>query len=136
MIKLSDNIKFYRERNDWTQQALADKINVSRAVISKWETGDTTPELSLLITLCDLFEVSLDYLVGRNFYKEDLLLEVNRIYRTNEKKVDEQMLEIINYLQQKPRMQQNMYYLSSLANKQRKAIEEIISVAIQQINKL
>lgn len=42
---------------------LANRLNVTRQMISKWEVGDSTPDMEKLIALSDLFEISLDELV-------------------------------------------------------------------------
>lgn len=60
---LGKQIKEYRNQMGWTQQQLADRLNVSNKTISSWETGRTYPDISLLITLSDEFDVSLDTLL-------------------------------------------------------------------------
>ena len=40
-MKLSEKIIFYRKRAGMNQEALADRLNVSRQAVSKWETGDS-----------------------------------------------------------------------------------------------
>jgi transcriptional regulator with XRE-family HTH domain len=54
-----------RRAKGFSQEQLADLINVSRQAISKWETADSQPDLAKLILLCEVFEVSLDELCGR-----------------------------------------------------------------------
>ncbi len=49
--------------HQWTQESVAEKINVSRQSIAKWEQGETTPDLDSLIKLANLYNVSLDNLV-------------------------------------------------------------------------
>lgn len=62
-MKLNDKIFEYRKLKSWSQEELADKLNVSRQTISKWETGKAIPELDKLITLADLFNITVDELV-------------------------------------------------------------------------
>ena len=59
-IKLAD----LRKRNGYSQEALAEKMGVSRQAVSKWERGDSTPDTDTLIELARLYSVSLDTLVG------------------------------------------------------------------------
>lgn len=59
-IKLAD----LRKRNGYSQEALAEKMGVSRQAVSKWERGDSTPDTDTLIELARLYSVSLDELVG------------------------------------------------------------------------
>lgn len=59
------NNKLYelRKKKGLSQEELAGKLNVSRQTVSKWELGDSTPDMEKLIALSDLFEISIDELV-------------------------------------------------------------------------
>lgn len=63
-IKIGENIKKLRKNKGVTQEQLADVLNVSAAAISKWETGDTYPDISLLFPLAHYFNISVDELMG------------------------------------------------------------------------
>ena len=52
-----------RTQSGYSQEALAEKLNVSRQAISKWELGTTLPETEKVIAISDFFKVSLDYLL-------------------------------------------------------------------------
>ena len=52
-----------RKQKGLSQEELANKLNVSRQTISKWELGDSTPDMEKLATISDFFDVSLDELV-------------------------------------------------------------------------
>lgn len=60
----SDNLLQLRKMRRWTQDDLADKINVSRQTISKWETGESVPGLVQCKMLAKLFDTTLDDLVN------------------------------------------------------------------------
>lgn len=60
---LGQRIKTEREKLAWTQDVLADKLNISRQAISKWELGTAYPDVERLVQMSDLFQVSLDSLV-------------------------------------------------------------------------
>lgn len=64
---LSEKILTLRKKNGWSQEELAEKCGVSRQSISKWEGNLSTPELSKIILLSELFQVSTDCLL-----KEDM----------------------------------------------------------------
>ena len=66
IIKFKRNLQTLRKRASLSQEELAEKINVSRQSVSKWESGDAYPEMKMLLTLCDLFHVSLDELIHGN----------------------------------------------------------------------
>lgn len=52
-----------RKQKGFSQEELANRLNVSRQTVSKWEVGDSTPDMEKLIAISDLFDVSLDMLV-------------------------------------------------------------------------
>ena len=59
------NNKLYelRKKKGLSQEELASRLNVSRQTISKWEVGDSTPDMEKIIAISDLFDISLDELV-------------------------------------------------------------------------
>lgn len=67
---LADKIIRLRKKNGWSQEELAEKMNVSRQAVSKWESAQTIPDLSKVLQLGDLFGVTTDYLL-----KDDIELE-------------------------------------------------------------
>lgn len=62
-MKLSEKIKTYRKIFDLTQEDLAQKLNVSRQAITKWETDGGMPDIINLKPMSELFGVSIDYLL-------------------------------------------------------------------------
>ncbi len=63
-INLSEDIRAFRKARKYTQEQLAEVMNVSVASVSKWESGATTPELGLIVELAGFFETSVDVLLG------------------------------------------------------------------------
>lgn len=68
-IVIGKNIQSLRKKQNLTQQDLADKLNYTAKAISKWERGDSIPELETLILIAKEFNVTLDYLVNENIDK-------------------------------------------------------------------
>lgn len=62
-MSLSNRIFELRKANKLSQEQLAEKVNVSRQSISKWESGETIPEIERIIELSKIFHVSTDYLL-------------------------------------------------------------------------
>ena len=65
-MKLNEKIQYYRKKAGLSQEALAEKLGVSRQAISKWETGDTTPEISNLLLMAGTFGVTTDHLLSED----------------------------------------------------------------------
>ncbi len=64
--QLGANIAAYRKQNGFTQAVLAEKINYSDKAVSKWERGESLPDLMTLIQLSELFGVTTDELLRDN----------------------------------------------------------------------
>ena len=65
-MKFCDRLKELRKSSSFTQKLLAEKLGVSLTAYQYYESGRNAPSLDNLILLADLFNVSLDYLVGRD----------------------------------------------------------------------
>lgn len=57
-------IALLRDKTNWSQTELAEKSNVSRVMIGKYERAEAVPSIDAAKKIADAFEVSLDYLVG------------------------------------------------------------------------
>lgn len=64
-MMLAENLQILRKQNGLSQEELAEKCQVSRQAIAKWESGESVPTIEKLIYLDGLYEVTLDELVGR-----------------------------------------------------------------------
>ncbi len=60
---LADKIINLRKKNGWSQEELAEKLEVSRQAVSKWESAQSVPDLNRVLQLSELFGVSTDYLL-------------------------------------------------------------------------
>jgi len=65
-MKLHEKISCYRKKCGLSQEALSEKIGVSRQAVSKWETGDALPEVTKLKALAELFGVTVDFLLSED----------------------------------------------------------------------
>lgn len=62
-MSIGDKIKEQRLKKGWTQERLAQLLNVSRPAVSSWEVGRNYPDLETIIAISDLFGISLDKLL-------------------------------------------------------------------------
>ena len=63
--KFPKRLRAQRTANGLTQDDLAQMLGTSRLVIAKWERGTSEPNLAGIVRLCNLLDVSADYLLGR-----------------------------------------------------------------------
>ena len=61
---LNDNIKKFRKIKKLTQEQIAEKLNVSRQTVSKWESGETIPDIYNCCELAKLYEITVDDLLN------------------------------------------------------------------------
>ncbi|MBQ8310784.1 MAG: XRE family transcriptional regulator [Clostridia bacterium] len=74
ITKIGENIRYYRKRNGFTQNGLAERLHVSFQAVSGWECGTALPDLDNLCRLATLFGVSLDTLVSVNFLGDEQVM--------------------------------------------------------------
>ena len=72
---LADKIIKQRKKNGWSQEELAEKMNVSRQAVSKWESAQSTPDLEKILQLSKLFGVTTDYLLKDENEEEEFTAE-------------------------------------------------------------
>ena len=73
---LPERLRELRAEHHYTQVQVADRVGVTKAMISNYERGERTPQIITLMRLADCYQVSMDYLVGRTSAKNwNLLVE-------------------------------------------------------------
>lgn len=75
-MSLSENLQNLRKIKNLSQEELAEKLNVSRQAVSKWESGSGYPETEKIISICEIFDCSMDELV-RGKIVQDIKSEKN-----------------------------------------------------------
>ena len=82
--RIGTNISAHRKRSGLTQAGLAEKLNYSDKAVSKWERGDSIPDILTLLQLCELFTITLD----------DLLSDPNALPGGNAGKLEKAMSQV------------------------------------------
>ena len=102
-MTLNESIRTLRRERAMTQEQLAEAMNVSAAAVSKWENGQSVPDIAVLTDLADFFEVSLDALVGYavHSHRREELVEHIRLL-TRQKKYEEAIAEATEALHRYP----------------------------------
>lgn len=88
-MELGNNIKELRKQKGLRQEQLAEAMGVSTASVSKWETNQSYPELTLLAELADFFEVSIDTLVGHSLNADRMEALIAQMEKAVENRDDE-----------------------------------------------
>ena len=91
-MKFGDNLKKIRKLKKLSQEELAEKLNVSRQSVSKWETGDAYPEMNNLLELCKIFHCKIndlvnDYITDMESLNEDVRLQVTTLKKEQQSKM-------------------------------------------------
>lgn len=84
-MEFKDKLKTLRKLNNLTQEALANKIHVSRSTIAKWEAGLGLPQRDSFLELCKVFNVEESDLICANLSEEDLIIKNLKIHTLNKK---------------------------------------------------
>lgn len=72
--KFGEKLKILRNEKGWSQESLANKLNVSRQAVYKWEANKGYPDIANLIEISNIFEVTIDELIKED---EDLQKEIS-----------------------------------------------------------
>ena len=67
------NLKYFRKKEGLSQEELAEKIEVSRQSVAKWESGETLPDIVKCRELANLFGTTIDNLINYSFEEEKLI---------------------------------------------------------------
>lgn len=82
-MNLSDKIVELRKKNGFSQEDLADELQVSRQAVSRWEQGTADPSSSNILELSKLFNVTTDYLLNDDYYGDEDLPKIKEIRKDN-----------------------------------------------------
>lgn len=86
-MEFNNRLYELRKQKGFSQEELANRLNVSRQTISKWEIGDSTPDMEKLIAISDLFEISLDELVVGKVNSSNAASKTSEVLNVLEEKV-------------------------------------------------
>ena len=91
-MNFGENLKKIRKLKKMSQEDLADKVNVSRQSVSKWETGDAYPEMNNILQLCKIFKCKINDLVHSNMedfnsLDKDIIMKVVKFNEDEQNKI-------------------------------------------------
>ena len=91
-MKFGENLKIIRKNKKMSQEQLAEKVNVSRQSVSKWETGEAYPEMNNILELCKIFNCKINDLIHNDMsdissLDEEIIMNVVKFNEQKQKKV-------------------------------------------------
>ncbi len=81
-MTFGEKLQQLRKKEGWTQEALAERITVSRQALSKWELGTAIPDTENVLQISKLFGVSIDYLLNDNYDSDE---DLPAVHESNQK---------------------------------------------------
>ncbi|HOV68905.1 MAG TPA: helix-turn-helix transcriptional regulator [Clostridia bacterium] len=78
-MRIGERLRRLREEKSMTQQQLADILGKSRAAVGKYETGARMPDNNTLHAICDYFNVTTDYILGRSEYRKTEPVDLEKL---------------------------------------------------------
>ncbi|KGX87453.1 Cro/Cl family transcriptional regulator [Pontibacillus marinus BH030004 = DSM 16465] len=137
-FNISENITYFRQKYDWSQTQLAEKLNISRSTVSKYESGRQIPDLNTLKRISEVFDTTLDQLVGLPLPKDALLREFEQVYQAEEQANISQhdMVRIINYLYMNEEFTEELLRLLQLPKRKQNVVHSSFQNLTSNIDKL
>lgn len=86
-MKLSEKILSLRKQNRLSQEELAEKLNISRQAVSRWEVGSAQPDASNVLQLSKLFGVTADYLLNDDYESDQTVSAVKNAETVANRKI-------------------------------------------------
>lgn len=90
MEKFEERFVKLRKENNLTQEDVANKLGISPQAVSKWENGISMPDISLLVDIASMFNVSVDTLLGKETENHEVTLSNNE----NKKPIEKMALRL------------------------------------------
>ena len=78
-MKMEEKITTLRKKLGWSQEDLAEKMNVSRQAISRWENGTALPDAQNVLQLSKLFQITTDYLLNDDYESDGDIPAVQKV---------------------------------------------------------
>lgn len=78
-LTLAENIRAFRKERRLTQDQLAEALGVTVGSVYKWESGQSIPELNMLVEIADFFDTSMDALLGYRMKDNDIAAVIQRM---------------------------------------------------------
>ena len=95
-VKFGKALSTLRKEADMTQNEVADRLNLSRQAVSKYERGESFPDISVLVMIAELFGVTLDQLIGYGEPTQGESLILKDVANGNDDVIAENIADVVN----------------------------------------
>lgn len=137
MERLAYKIRFFRTQKNWTQHDLAKHLSVSRSVVAKWENSSTVPDAISVVKLCKLFDISADFLLGRENSYVELLKDTSPLYELEaNQQTTYELANILDLILVNPTLKDSLLRLSKLSFNKQHSLLEVMSTLVEEIEQL
>lgn len=99
-MKFGENLQKLRKEKGISQEQLAEQLGVTRQSVSKWESGNSYPEMDKLVTICQIFDCDLDSLINKDIMQENSKQEATSIVKIMISEVTTYIKKTIQLLEQ------------------------------------
>lgn len=132
-MSLSEKLRQLRDNRNWSQQTLADMMNMDRSTVSRYETGRSVPNYQTVIRFAELYQVEKEYLVEE---LNQLLPKVDEPgYMTKESLEDPDLGMILQLLQQEPDLRKCLLDIHLMSPKRRAFFVDLLTYQIKASKK-
>lgn len=107
-MKFGDKLIALRKKKGLSQEELAEKLNVSRQSVSKWESNNTYPETDKIVQICNIFECSMDDLINDN------ITDITKIERKSKSNINIIVDSFLDFITKTINMFSRMSFISGL----------------------
>ena len=107
-MKFSEKLQKIRKQNNLSQEALAEKLNMSRQAISKWESGSSYPDMATMINICKILNCTLEDLL------DDDALGINNFSKDNKFNINKYIKEMLDFITKSYNMFWSMKFVEKI----------------------
>lgn len=128
-MSLSEKLRKLRDNRNWSQQTLAEMMNMDRSTVSRYETGKNIPNYQTVIRFAELYQVDKEYLL------EELNAQVPKVetpgFMTKENLEDHELGVILQLLEQEPDLKKNLLDIHLMSPKRRAFFVDLLTYQIK-----
>ncbi|MEH7111470.1 helix-turn-helix transcriptional regulator [Neobacillus niacini] len=128
-MSLSEKLRKLRDNRNWSQQTLAEMMNMDRSTVGRYETGKNIPNYQTVIRFAELYQVDKEYLL------EELNAQVPKVetpgFMTKENLEDHELAIIHQLLEQEPDLKKNLLDIHLMSPKRRAFFVDLLTYQIK-----